>query len=91
MLREVDKIRMQKESVKKVELVRLGLRKRVISKELPNKATVASHVADMALTATSWLTVKVWRVTSLRWNDFLKQENSTDELMSPYIRPHRCE
>ena len=32
MLSEVDDIRMQKESVKKVEVVRLRLRKRVISK-----------------------------------------------------------
>ena len=31
----------QKESVKKVQVVRLRLRKRVISKALPNKATVA--------------------------------------------------
>ena len=60
MFRRLTHIRMQKESVKKIKVVRLSVRKRVISKQLPNKATVAYHVADMALTATSRLTVKVW-------------------------------
>ena len=38
---EVDDIRMQKESDKKVEGVRLRLRKRPISHQIPNMAAIA--------------------------------------------------